>query len=220
MGKTCSPSSAKSTPIEKKQVEVDPLNTTADAGADMTSPQEIVQTVLLILVTLVGTWLALYRVPWQVSGDPCLLAAATTVVIVACLWGTRWRGLPGAIFERTLLAGFLVGMPLVYVARYLFASTARAATYWLWVEVLGTIIFVALAALGLKRSPWFLAIGMALHGLAWDVWHYRKSTYIPDWYVIACLAVDLAFGAYVAARVPAYQKASRISIQAAGHLDG
>jgi hypothetical protein len=114
------------------------------------------------------------------------------------------------IFERNLLAGFLVAMPLVYVARYLFAFASSAANDWLWVEILGTIIFVALAVLGVKRSPWFLAVGMVLHGLAWDMWHYRKSTYIPDWYVVACLAVDLAFGAYVAARVPVYQRASHI----------
>jgi hypothetical protein len=102
-------------------------------------------------------------------------------------------------------------MPLVYVARYLFASTGRVANYWFGIEVLGTIIFVALAVFGVKRSPWFLAIGMVLHGLAWDVWHYRNSAYIPDWYVIACLAVDLAFGAYLAARVPTYQRALRLA---------
>ncbi len=186
------------------------MNTTPDARAGLTTAQQTIQTVLLILVTFVGTWLALYRVPWRASGDPCLLAAAATGVMVICLWLTRWQGLRGVIFERHLLAGFLVAMPLVYVSRYLFASTGHAASFWLWVEVLGTIIFVALAVLGVKRSPWFLAIGMVLHGLVWDTWHYQHSTYIPDWYVIACLAVDLAFGAYVAARVPVYQRASRI----------
>jgi hypothetical protein len=185
------------------------MNTTPDARAGRTSAQQTVQTVLLIIITLVGTWLGLYRIPWQISGDPCLIAAAATVLVVTCLWLTHWRGLRGAIFERNLLAGFLVAMPLVYVARYLFASTSGAANHWLWVEVLGTLIFAALAVLGVKRSPWFLAIGMVLHGLAWDAWHYRTSTYIPDWYVIACLAVDLSVGAYVAARIPAYQRASR-----------
>jgi len=186
------------------------MNTAPDTRPRLTSAQQTVQTVLLILVTVVGTWLALYRVPWHVSGDPCLLAAAASAVVVTCLWLTRWRGSRGVIFERNLLAGFLVIMPLVYVARYLLASSGRAALYWLWLEILGTIIFVAFAVLGLKRSPWFLAIGMVLHGLAWDMWHYRNSTYIPDWYVVACLAVDLAVGAYVAARIPAYQRASRI----------
>jgi hypothetical protein len=177
---------------------------------DLTNAQATVQTLLLIIVSFVVAWLSVYRVPWQVSGDPCVLAAAAALVIVAYLWLTRWRGLPGLNSERNLLAGFLAGMPLVYLSRYLFASTGRIANYWFWVEVLGTAIFGALAVLGLKRSPWFLAIGIVAHGLAWDTWHYRNSTYIPDWYASACLAVDLVFGAYVAARVPAYQRASRI----------
>ena len=184
------------------------MNTTPNARGGLTIAQETVQTVLLIIVSFVGLWIVLYRVPWQVSGDPCLVAAAATVVIVTCLWLTRWRGLRAVNFERSLLAGFLVGMPLVYVARYLFASTGRAANHWPWVEVLGVPIFAALAGLGLKRSPWFLAIGMVVHGVAWDTWHYRNSTYIPDWYAIACLVADLAFGAYVAVRVPVYQRAS------------
>src|ERR1051326_8754636 len=186
---------------------------TPHARDPLTGANQTVQTVLLIIVTFVGTWLALYRVPWQVSGDPCLLAAAVSGGVVTCLWLTRWRGLRGLIFERNLLAGFLVIMPLVYVARYVFAATSGGATYWFWVEVLGTAIFVTLAVLGVKRSPWFLAIGMVLHGLAWDAWHYRNSAYIPDWYVIACLAVDPSFGAYVAARVPTYQRASRIETE-------
>jgi len=184
------------------------MNTTPFTRDGGTSKQQTVQTMLLAIVTLVGTWLSLYRIPWQVSGDPCLLGAGATGGIVGWLWLRRWRGSQGVIFERNLIAGFLVLMPLVYVARYLFAATEAGAN-WFWIEVLGTAIFVGLAVLGVKRSPWFLAIGMVLHGLGWDAWHYGDSTYIPDWYVIACLAVDLSFGAYVAARVPAYQRASQ-----------
>lgn len=106
-----------------------------------------------------------------------------------------------------------VGMPLVYVLRYLFAFTGRVMDFWLWVEVLGLFVFAALAILGVKRSPWFLAIGIVLHGLTWDSWHYRNSTYMPDWYAVACFAVDLALGAYVAARVPAYERASRLETE-------
>ena len=185
------------------------MNTTAETRAGLTSAQEKVQTVLLIVISFVTVW-RLYRVPWQASADPCLLAAAATVVILSLLWLTRWRGLRGVYLERKLFAAFLAGMPLVCVMRYLFASAGRAASFWLWVEILGVPIFAALAVLGVKRSPWFLTIGIAVHGLAWDSWHYRNSTYIPDWYAIACLAVDLAFAAYVAARVPAYQNASRV----------
>ncbi len=185
------------------------MNTTQGARVGSANSQETVQTVLLILLSVVGTWIALFRVPWHVSGDPCLVAAAATGVITACLWLSRWQGSRGASFERYLLAAFLVFMALVYVMRYLFVSTGRAASSWLCVEILGVPIFTALAVLGVKRSPWFLAIGIAVHGLAWDSWHYRNSTYMPDWYIFACLAVDVTLGAYVAARIPAYQRASR-----------
>jgi hypothetical protein len=184
------------------------MNTTQGARVGSANSQETVQTLLLILFSAVGTWIALFRVPWQLSGDPCLFAAAATGVIAACLWLSRWQGSRGASFERYLLAGFLVFMALVYVMRYVFASTGRAASSWLWVEILSVPVFAALAVLGVKRSPWFLAIGITLHGLAWDSWHYRNSTYMPDWYVIACLAVDITLGAYVAARIPTYQRAS------------
>lgn len=188
------------------------MNTAPNARADRNSGQETVQTVVLIITSFVTAWM-LYIAPWQVSGDPCLLATVATVVVVVFLWAMRWQRSRGVRFERNLLAAFLVGMPLVYVARYLFASIGRAANHWLWIEVLGVITFAALAVLGLKRSAWFLAIGIVAHGLAWDSWHYRNSTYIPDWYAIACLAVDLALGAYVAARVPEYWRASRIETE-------
>ena len=96
--------------------------------AGLTNAQATIQTLLLIFVSFIAVWLSVYRVPWQVSGDPCLLAAAATVVIVICLTITRWRGLSGLNSERNLLAGFLAGMPLVYVSRYLFASTAAWRT--------------------------------------------------------------------------------------------
>jgi hypothetical protein len=101
-------------------------------------------------------------------------------------------------------------MPLVYAVGYLFESTALTATFWRRVEGLGIPLFATLAVLGLKRSPWLLAIGIIAHGLAWDSWHYRNSTYIPDWYAISCMAVDLTLGAYVATRVPMYQRVSCI----------
>jgi hypothetical protein len=186
------------------------MNTAPDPRAGLSAAQATVQTLLLIIVSVVGTWIGIYKVPWQISGDPCLLAAAIAVLVVTVLWVTRWWGLPAVKFERILLVGFLVLMPLVYVTRYLFASKGPDANSWFWIEIFGLLIFVALAVLGVKRSPWFLAIGMVLHGLAWDSWHYGRSTYIPDWYVVACMAVDLTLGAYLIARVPTYRKASRI----------
>ncbi len=175
-------------------------------------PRDIVQTSLLTIITVVYIWLCFYLVPWRMSLDPCLIASAATVIVVGCLWITRWKRFRAVTFERKLLASFLAGMPLVYVVRYLFASSGRVMSYWFGVEILGAATFGVLAILGVKRSPWFLVIGIALHGLAWDSWHYRTSAYISDWYVILCLVVDLAFAAYVGARVPAYRRASRTAM--------
>lgn len=113
-------------------------------------------------------------------------------------------------FERAMLATFLVGMPLVYVMGW-FAARDRAASSGIWVELLGFALFAAFAVLGLKSSSWFLVIGIIGHGFAWDSWHYKNSAYIPDWYTVACLLVDLTFGAYVAARVPVYGEVWRIA---------
>jgi hypothetical protein len=44
------------------------------------------------------------------------------------------------------LAAFLVAMPLVYVMGW-FAARDRAATSWIWVELLGLALFAAFAAL-------------------------------------------------------------------------
>ena len=78
----------------------------------------------------------------------------------------------------------------------------------LWVEIAGVPVYATLAVLGLRRSPWFLAAGIAGHGLAWDSWHYYANTgYIPSWYAIGCFLVDLGLGLYIAARIPAWQRA-------------
>jgi hypothetical protein len=172
----------------------------------LTKAQNPIQIVVLIGVSIITVW-TLSMVPsWQAPGDPFLLAAVVGAVTVVCLWLTRWLGSRAVKFERTMLAGFLVGMPLVYLLGW-FAARNHAASSWIWVELLGLALFAAFAALGLKSSPWFLAIGIAGHGFTWDLWHYKNSAYIPDWYAAACMLVDLALGAYVAARVAAYREA-------------
>ena len=187
------------------------INTIARANApSLTKAQKPIQTAVLIVLSMVTVW-TLYMVPsWQAPGDPFLLAAVAGAVTVACLWLTRWLGWRAMKFERTWLAVFLVGMPLIYVMGW-FVARDHAARSWLWVELLGLAIYAAFAALGLKKSPWFLAIGIAGHGIAWDAWHYKNSAYVPDWYAVACLLVDLALAAYVATRIPAYREAWRIA---------
>ena len=187
------------------------MNTIArEDGPGLTKVQNAIQIAVLIALSIITVW-TLDMVPsWQAARDPFLLAAIAGAVTVACLWLTRWLGSRTVKFERAWLAAFLVGMPLVYVMGWL-AARDRAASSWIWVELLGLALFAVFAALGLKGSPWFLAIGIAGHGLAWDSWHYKNSAYVPPWYAVACLLVDLALGAYVAARVPAYREACRIA---------
>jgi hypothetical protein len=172
----------------------------------LTKAQNSIQIGVLIAVSVITVW-TLYMVPWgQAPGDPFLLATVVGALTVACLWLARSLGSRAIKFERTMLAGFLAAMPLVYVMGW-FAASDHATSSWIWVELLGLALFAAFAVLGLKNSPWFLAIGIAGHGFAWDLWHYKNSAYIPDWYSVACMLVDLALGAYVAARIPAYREA-------------
>jgi hypothetical protein len=187
------------------------MNTITKADVPgLTKVQNPIQTVLLIVVSIITVW-TLYMVPsWQALGNPFVLAAVAGAVTVACLWLTRWLESWAVKFERAWLAAFLVGMPLVYVMGW-FAAGDRATSSWIWVELLGLVLFAAFAALGLKNSPWFLAIGIAGHGFAWDSWHYKNSAYVPDWYAVACLLVDLALAAYVAVRVPAYREVRHIA---------
>ena len=183
------------------------MNTIAKADQPgLTRVRNLIQALVLNAVSIITVW-TLSMVPsWQSPGDPFLLAAVAGAITVVCLWLTRWLEPRAMRFERAMLSVFLVGMPLVYVMGWL-AARDHAASSWIWVELLGLALFAAFAALGLKNSPWFLAVGIAGHGVAWDSWHYQNSAYIPDCYAVACLLVDLALAAYVAARIPAYREA-------------
>jgi hypothetical protein len=158
------------------------------------------------------TAVTLYLVPsWQGAlADPCHLAGIFAGGTIVLLIVTRHLGRPGIVMERRFLALFLAGMPLVYVASWLVTRGAGAGSGWLWIEIAGVPLYSALAVLGLTRSPWLLAAGIAAHGIAWDSWHYFANTgYIPRWYAIGCFLVDLGLGLYIAARIPGWQRVER-----------
>lgn len=169
----------------------------------MAKAQNLTQTAILIAVSIVTAWM-FYAVPsWQRQAAPFLFGTIGAGFTVGCLWLTRSMGLRAMKFERGLLTAFLVCMPLIYMTGWLVAQN-QAGNSWIWTEFLGFALFAAFGVLGVKKSPWFLAAGIAAHGLAWDIWHYKHSAYIPDWYAVACMLVDIALGAYVAARIPTY----------------
>ena len=156
------------------------------------------------------TAVSLHLVPsWQGAfTDPCHLALVFSAGTIVVLLVTRHLGRQGIAIERRVLALFLAGMPLVYVASWLVTRGAGASNRWLWVEIAAFPLYASLAALGLTRSPWLLAAGIAAHGVAWDSWHYFTNTaYVPVWYAIGCFLVDVGLGLYIATRIPAWQRA-------------
>jgi len=148
----------------------------------------------------------LYVVPsWMDSlGDPCVRASLISTFVLFALYVTRWTGDRGIAVERIVLAFFLAGMPVIYIQRW-FRNGEQSSSTWLVIEIVGFVIYGVLALLGFKRNPWYLVGGIAAHGLVWDAAHLQ-STYIPSWYAIGCLLVDVGLALYIAARIPAWKQ--------------
>jgi len=155
------------------------------------------------------TGATLYSVPsWQgFLTDACLWASAASGLTIVVLLVTRHLGDRARLFEVKWLALFLAGMPLIYLVRWIVDGGMLAGRGGLIIELAGVLLYSALAVVGLKRY-WFLAAGIAAHGIGWDIWHYYpKSAYIPSWYAIGCLVVDVGLAVYAATRVSAWQRA-------------
>lgn len=156
--------------------------------------------ILLLLLATVGALLFLPEAPWRHLQEPTYSAVPGTVVSVLVVLYLRTLDERGARIEPWIFAVFLALMPTVYLSSWL--RSPERESLWLLVELGGLLIYGGLAVLGMRRSYWFLAAGIAAHGLFWDLWHHGRSTYIASWYVDACLIIDLGFGAYVALQVP------------------
>ena len=103
----------------------------------------------------------------------------------------------GDIIGRSLLVVFLFAAAGAYFG---FALLAAPGPIWVLAELVQVIIFGAIALLGLRGSPWWLAAGWALHPL-WDVvLHYvgPGHSFAPITYTIPCLSFDLLVAAYIA----------------------
>ncbi len=126
--------------------------------------------------------------------------AATLVLVLVY----RLRGIEGSRREFLLLLAFLAGMPVIYVADWL---RYGGSTGWLGIELAGLVLYGTLAVLAVTRAPWFLAAGIAAHGL-WDLAHYQRSDYVPDWYAVGCAVIDVAVGLYAAVQVRRWTKSA------------
>lgn len=149
---------------------------------------------------MLTAWAA-YLVPdWRPAlllSDPCTMAIFAAALVMAVLLFTRTSA-TWAAREPLLFAIFLAVMPLVYIARSWLSGSDRGR----WIEWAGLAIFGTLAWIGYTRKPWLLAAGIAAHGLLWDAWHLH-SDFIPAWYAVGCLLVDVGLGTYAAVRAQA-----------------
>lgn len=87
--------------------------------------------------------------------------------------------------ERRFIALGLVIAALIYVG---FATVSSAYVPWLILETLGAGFYGALAWLGMRYSPRWLALGWATH-LVWDVGLHlvrEGSAFTPAWYPVVC----------------------------------
>jgi len=89
---------------------------------------------------------------------------------------------------QRVFGGGLVAAAFVYVVFAVVAGELQASFF----ELAGTVLFGALALLGIRFSAYFLALGWVSH-VAWDLLLHpaRIPTYTPRWYPAACVGFDL-----------------------------
>jgi hypothetical protein len=88
----------------------------------------------------------------------------------------------------------LVVTALLYVG----FALAGDRQQWLMTELLGFALFGSLAWLGLRVSPWWLALGWMGH-VAWDVGLHldQAEPLIGAWYPLFCVGFDLVVGGFL-----------------------
>lgn len=96
--------------------------------------------------------------------------------------------------ESRVLALGLVVAALIYVGLALAAPERR----WLLIELAGVVLYAAIAWLGLRFSPWWLALGWVGH-VGWDVGLHldRPQSLVGDWYPLLCVGFDLVVAGFV-----------------------
>src|SRR5262249_34924284 len=127
------------------------------------------------------------------------LVVAVALVVLRCLPKRRWG------FERLIYAGFLAAMPFIYLA----AALKLGSGFDIAIELIGVPVFVGLAVFGYYKSFLALGLGLAAHGLGWDLWHHVSTSSIASWYPSACLWIDLALGFLVVTQVSVHQMPSK-----------
>jgi hypothetical protein len=146
---------------------------------------------VLLVAQLVISMAMLPGSPFADLTEPTLLAALASIAVTLVLAITRFVARPPWL-DRLVLTTFLAAMPLIYAWCAILRGDARD----LALESIGVLVYGGAAVAGYLRWPWLIGAGIIAHGLGWDLWHHGHSSYVPDWYSVACLVVDLGIGAF------------------------
>jgi hypothetical protein len=122
--------------------------------------------------------------------------ATVAVIVPAFLLSRFTRDIVG----RSVLVIFLF---IAAGAYFGFATSGRevlgTGQVWMLVEIAQVIVFGAIALLGLRGSPYWIAVGWVLHPF-WDVVvHYigPGHAFTPWTYAIACISFDWLVALYI-----------------------
>ena len=91
---------------------------------------------------------------------------------------------------------------IVIAALYLLFAVMAKSIDSLVAEAIPALVFVAMAALGFRKTPWLVVAGLALHGV-FDFFHHAviANPGVPVWWPGWCLAYDVVAAAYLAALI-------------------
>lgn len=91
---------------------------------------------------------------------------------------------------------------IVIATLYLLFAAIGGSTAALGAEAIPALMFVAMAALGFRKTPWLVVVGLALHGV-FDFFHRAviANPGVPVWWPGFCLSYDVVAAAYLAALI-------------------
>ncbi len=96
-------------------------------------------------------------------------------------------------FDKQIIYGLILsGIGFLYVGFTWSDTTA------LIVNCVQAVFFLLIAAYGVKKNLYFLAVGYFLHGM-WDLVYnlFPGSNLIPPHYDLFCLSIDFTIGFYL-----------------------
>jgi len=142
-------------------------------------------------------------------------AAVGALLGAAFAFLARWSERYPRAGARRALAYGLIACAALYVGLSFASDDPKA---WFGIEMTGFAIFGSFALLGLIGSPWWLAVGFALHPLWHLQFHYlgTGAAFAPAWLTLGLTGFDLAVAAYVVYAIlrgtdPALQRKARRS---------